>query len=289
MIMNLHFFLCNDNTEQTCIEQNLFASTEKRPIKALENDLCLLYNFSEGKKIVYGIWSATNDNADETHSNIWKGEYPNRIKVKPLNKEKPISISRAEIKEILNIKNERIFPPEIQISEVQRKQLFKLFKIKPTDNLDYAANSNKVNNDKTQQSILSNQGNITELVFKRESKEILTYNEMKFGSKAEIEIAKELEKRDILFFPLPFAVRGNSNGNYKNHREPDFLICLDGVWGILEVAYHTPERYEKDREKSMWFKKSGILCIEHYPSEKCLKNPKEVLDEFVDILKKHKR
>ena len=68
----------------------------------------------------------------------------------------------------------------------------------------------------------------------------------------------------------------------------DFLICNDGVWGILEVARHT-DRYEKDAQKGAWFKKSGILCVEHYTAERCYSVSSEVVKEFLEILAKHKR
>jgi very-short-patch-repair endonuclease len=74
----------------------------------------------------------------------------------------------------------------------------------------------------------------------------------------------------------------------QDHREPDFLVCKDGVWGILEVSYH-PDRFEKDQEKDTWFKKAGILCIQHYTAERCYNNPADVVDEFLGILAQHKR
>lgn len=133
-----------------------------------------------------------------------------------------------------------------------------------------------------------NQGIVTEKVFHRKGKEVLTYNEMKFGSQAEIRIAQELESRKVLFFPLPLAVRAETGNFYQDHREPDFLICHEGVWGILEVSRHS-DRYEKDAEKVAWFEKSGILCVKHYTAERCYKNSAEVVDEFLGILKLHKR
>ena len=284
MKRTIHFFLCQNNTEQICLRENLFASTENRIINTSENDFCLLYNFSN-KKVVYGIWTATNDKAKDTHSEFWIGKYPNRIRVKPLFQNKPISVPKIEVQNILktDIKDlNRIFPPEILVDDNQVKQLFELFKV----DTNYISNKTEIKN--IEKIALNNQGNITEKVFKRYNKEVLTYNEMKFGSLSELEIAKELEEREILFFPLPFAVRGKGI-DHKNHREPDFLVCLKGTWGILEVAHHIPERYEKDQEKSAWFKKSGILCVEHYTAEKCLNKPKEVVDEFLDILSRYRR
>lgn len=133
-----------------------------------------------------------------------------------------------------------------------------------------------------------NQGVVTELMFAREGKEPLVYNEMKFGSQSEIRIAQELERRKVLFFPLPLAVRAESGRRYQDHREADFLICDEGEWGILEVAFH-PNRYEQDSEKTMWFKRSGILCVQHYTAERCYQSSAEVVEEFLSLLARHRR
>jgi hypothetical protein len=133
-----------------------------------------------------------------------------------------------------------------------------------------------------------NQGVVTSIVRQREEQEPLKYNEMKFGSATEIRVAQELERRKILFFPLPLAVRADTGKNFQDHREPDFLICHEGVWGILEVAFHQG-RYEKDKQKDEWFKKSGILCVEHYTAEECYGRTTSVVDRFLSILEQHKR
>ncbi|MFB2974286.1 hypothetical protein ACE1CD_35430 [Aerosakkonema sp. BLCC-F183] len=133
-----------------------------------------------------------------------------------------------------------------------------------------------------------NQALVTEKAFARQGKEPIIYNEMKFASKSEIRIAQELEAIGVLFFPLPLAVRNETADIYEDHREVDFLVCLDGTFGILEIAYHQG-RYEKDKEKDAWFKKSGILCVEHYPAERCYNQPRSVVNEFLSILSKHKR
>ncbi|WP_414751954.1 hypothetical protein [Anabaena sp. CCY 9910] len=133
-----------------------------------------------------------------------------------------------------------------------------------------------------------NQGLVTEKAFARKGKEPIVYNEIKFASQSEIRIAQELELKGVLFFPLPLAVRYETGNIYEDHREVDFLVCLDGTFGILEISFHEG-RYEKDKEKDAWFKKSGILCIEHYPAEKCYNQPKYVVEEFLSFLSKHKR
>ncbi len=133
-----------------------------------------------------------------------------------------------------------------------------------------------------------NQGLISEKVASKNGKPINVYNEMKFASRSEIRIAQELETQKILFFPLPLGVRADTGNFYNDHREVDFLICQDGAWGILEVSYH-PDRYEKDSEKDSWFKKSGILCIQHYSAERCYNFSKEVVEEFLTILARYRR
>jgi hypothetical protein len=135
-----------------------------------------------------------------------------------------------------------------------------------------------------------NQAVISEKVRTREEREpaVYTYNEMKFASKSEIRIAQELEQAGVLFFPLPMAVRHETGKLYLDHREVDFLVCVDGIWGVLEVAYHV-HRYEKDKEKDAWLKKSGILCIEHFTAERCYNAPKAVVAEFLEHLAKYKK
>jgi hypothetical protein len=133
-----------------------------------------------------------------------------------------------------------------------------------------------------------NQGTITEKMFNRENKQPYLYNGVKYASKSEIRIAQEFEKRKVLFFPLALGIRNETGRQFLDQREVDFIVCVDGVWGIIEVSFH-PDRFEKDAEKDAWFKKSGILCIQHYTAERCYNRPSDVVDEFLEILAKHKR
>jgi hypothetical protein len=135
----------------------------------------------------------------------------------------------------------------------------------------------------------SNQALVTEMCAAREGRPVHVYNELRYASKAEIKIAMELEARKVLFFPLAVGVKAETGVPWKDHREADFLICYNGVWGMLEVAWHPPERYEKDAEKALWFKKAGILCVEHRTAEACYNDPAQVVEDFLDILAKHKR
>lgn len=135
---------------------------------------------------------------------------------------------------------------------------------------------------------VSNQGLVSEKASARRNAEPLIYNELKFASQSEIRIAQEFERRGTLFFPLAVAVRYSTGNYYQDHREIDFLVCQDGVWGVLEVSYH-PDRYELDSEKTLWLKEAGVLCVEHHSAERCYNHTSEVVDSFLSVLAKHKR
>jgi hypothetical protein len=125
--------------------------------------------------------------------------------------------------------------------------------------------------------ITNNQGNIND------STNITVYNNLKFRSPAEIEIAKELEKQSILYFPLPVAVVG-----YKKV-EPDFLIQHPETkkFGILEVngdTYHTPKNAQQDHERAEIFFTRGIY-VKFVSAQKCFSNPSNVVKQFLDELK----
>ena len=58
---------------------------------------------------------------------------------------------------------------------------------------------------------------------------------MPFRSQAELRIAQALGRACVLFFanaPGRFGVHPDD----RQTREPDFVVCADGKWGILEVC-----------------------------------------------------
>jgi len=134
----------------------------------------------------------------------------------------------------------------------------------------------------------SNQGLVSELMATKDGRPLHTWNELKYTSASETRIAQELERRRVMFFPLVVAVRAETGNNWKDHREVDFLVCHKGAWGVIEVSYH-PDRYEHDAEKDAWFKKSGLLCVQHYTAERCYREPSKVVDEFMGILSQYER
>ncbi len=72
------------------------------------------------------------------------------------------------------------------------------------------------------------------------------------------------------------------------NREPDFLVCLGGKWGILEVdgePFHPASRTVEDHERHRLFKQHGIRVVEHFDATKCYEAPQTVVKKFLEILK----
>ncbi|MEZ4562570.1 MAG: hypothetical protein R2853_07515 [Thermomicrobiales bacterium] len=113
------------------------------------------------------------------------------------------------------------------------------------------------------------------------------WNRLRFRSSTEIKIAEALDKKGVLFFPLCRARLNGPQGRVI--REPDFLICHRGKWGILEVdgaPYHPRQRTTQDHERDRLFKQHGIRTVTHYDSTECYFTPEKVVSEFLAILDK---
>jgi hypothetical protein len=83
----------------------------------------------------------------------------------------------------------------------------------------------------------------------------IKHKNLTFRSKPEVLIFDELQKRDVLFFPMPVSVLSNED---KFYPEPDFLICSKGRFGILEIhgkAYHTSDTAAKESKRARLFKR----------------------------------
>ena len=105
---------------------------------------------------------------------------------------------------------------------------------------------------------------------------------MGFQSETETRIAKALSEAHVLFFPLPAAVAG------VQKKEPDFVVCADGKWGILEVQgdeFHPPETAAKEHERGRWFQNYGVKVFQIYSATRCYSNPDEVVAEFLKLLR----
>ena len=113
---------------------------------------------------------------------------------------------------------------------------------------------------------------------------LFSWNGLQFRSRTEAVLAAALAKVKVLFFPLPAAV------SEMKKREPDFLICADGKWGILEVQgepFHPPETATKESERRRWFLQRGVKVVEFYDAGRCYNDPDGVVQEFLSILKRN--
>ena len=112
----------------------------------------------------------------------------------------------------------------------------------------------------------------------------IEHDGLRFRSRTEIQIYDELKRRNILFFPNATAVLGGKNIK----REPDFLVCQDGKWGILEVMgdrFHTAANAVQDHDRARLFKDYRIFLIEFYDARKCYEAPTIVVDDFLRRLR----
>ena len=110
---------------------------------------------------------------------------------------------------------------------------------------------------------------------------------LRFRSQSEIRIAEALDRVGALFLPNCRARLGQTND--RKNREADFLVCVDGKWGILEVdgePFHPPSRTVHDHDRDRLFKLHGIRMTEHFDAERCRKEPDEVVRLFLDLLRK---
>jgi hypothetical protein len=108
---------------------------------------------------------------------------------------------------------------------------------------------------------------------------------LRFRSLTEIRIAEALDRAGVLFFPLCRARLSAPNGRVI--REPDFLVCKDGKWGILEVdgePFHPPSRTVQDHERDRLFLSYGIRLVQHFDADDCYVTPDAVVKKFLTLL-----
>lgn len=131
-----------------------------------------------------------------------------------------------------------------------------------------------------QESSVVNQGNPIE------NRPTYSWNNLRFRSNTEIKVAEALDKAGVLFFPNCMARLGPI-GERRN-KEADFLICIEGKWGILEVdgeAYHSTAA--TDHERDRFFRTYGIRVIERFTASQCYNNPETVVRRFLAILRQN--
>lgn len=113
----------------------------------------------------------------------------------------------------------------------------------------------------------------------------------RFRSATEIKIAEALDRAGVLFFPLPKARVVTDKGHMNV--EPDFVICQEGRWGILEVdgePFHPPTRSAIEHDRDRLFRRHGVVCVERFDAKRCYENPDKTVEEFLLLMvKAHRR
>lgn len=117
--------------------------------------------------------------------------------------------------------------------------------------------------------------------------EVRIWQHLRFRSESELRIAQALDRAGVLFLPNCKARLGPVG--QRENREPDFLICADGRWGILEVdgePFHPPARTVHDHERARLFKAHGIPVVEHFDATACYRDPDSVVRQFLELLRR---
>jgi hypothetical protein len=107
-----------------------------------------------------------------------------------------------------------------------------------------------------------------------------------FSSVSEVKIAQALDRVGVLFFPNCRGRLTTKQG--RRNRECDFLVCNDGIWGILEVdgaPYHPPCRAAEDHKRDGFFLDHGVW-VHRFDSNECFKYPDDVVQRFLQRLKR---
>ncbi|NES68255.1 MAG: leucine-rich repeat protein [Okeania sp. SIO2D1] len=114
-------------------------------------------------------------------------------------------------------------------------------------------------------------------------KNAIRWEGLKFRSKPEVEIAKELDKRRICFTPNSGMRITTAKG--RKTKETDFLIFYNKKYAILEVdgPFHTPKTRREEQEIEADFENHGIRIF-RFDADECSKNPSAVVDKFLERL-----
>lgn len=117
---------------------------------------------------------------------------------------------------------------------------------------------------------------------------VRVWNGLRFRSESEVRIAQALDRASVLFLPNCKA-RVTDDTGVRLNREPDFLVCIDGKWGIIEVdgeLFHPPSRTVHDHERDGLFKQQGVSVVEHFDATDCFNRPDDVVRTFLALLKR---
>jgi hypothetical protein len=117
----------------------------------------------------------------------------------------------------------------------------------------------------------------------------IEWQNLSFSSVSEVKIAQALDRVGVLFFPNCRGRLSTTQG--RQNRECDFLICYDGIWGILEVdgePFHPPSRAAEDHKRDGFFLDHGVW-VHRFDANECFNCPDGVVRRFLERLKRSHR
>jgi hypothetical protein len=112
------------------------------------------------------------------------------------------------------------------------------------------------------------------------------WQNLHFRSVSEVKIAQALDRFGVLFFPNCLGRLTTTQG--RQNLECDFLICYEGIWGILEVdggSFHPPSRAAEDHKRDGFFLDHGVW-VHRFDSNECFNFPDGVVRRFLERLKR---
>ncbi len=115
----------------------------------------------------------------------------------------------------------------------------------------------------------------------------IMWKNLRFRSESEKKIAEALDKANVLFLPNCLARLNTPEG--RKNKEPDFVVCENGRWGILEVdgePFHPPSRTTDDHKRDRDFLAHGIRVVQHYDANECYQQPDKVVANFLNLLRR---
>jgi hypothetical protein len=120
-----------------------------------------------------------------------------------------------------------------------------------------------------------------------ENHPVKEHNGAKYRSNAEIRIAKELEKKEVIFFPGNLAKIQIESGKFVQ-KEPDFLVLYKGKWGMLEIdgPFHSGKAAQ-DHSSDRFFKIHGLKVIERFPEEDVMEDAPQIIEKFLSLIEKN--
>ncbi|MEX1140726.1 MAG: hypothetical protein WEB79_00230 [Thermoleophilaceae bacterium] len=113
-----------------------------------------------------------------------------------------------------------------------------------------------------------------------------TYEGLRFRSESEVRIAQALDRAGVMYVPNCRSRIGSVSR--RRNCEADFLVMLEGRWGVLEVdgeQWHAGLA-SRDHERDRPFHFHGAHKVQRFDAGECFENPDGVVAKFLALLRR---